>query len=68
MNPFHGINYDSCNFRSSTESVNPAGHFHIRVPALYISSDFLSDPETAVSAPERRCSSRTFRYGYLVTT
>ena len=24
--------------------------------------------ETAFRLPERRCSSRTFRYGYLVTT
>ena len=23
---------------------------------------------TVLSSPERRCSSRTFRYGYLVTT
>ena len=36
-----------------------------------ISLSFRSRPPGAVSgdiAPERRCSSRTFRYGYLVTT
>ncbi len=56
---------------------------NFRIPVSLYRADFpysvLSRPipvlnnrqQTAVSnrtAPERRCSSRTFRYGYLVTT
>ena len=35
---------------------------------LFLVSGCQADAMTHMRSPERRCSSRTFRYGYLVTT
>ena len=50
-------------------------HMDNQLPSLLLITTACSDPrppdsggEGRAFSPERRCSSRTFRYGYLVTT
>ena len=57
-----------------TELIPPSGltlFFFLRRSSAAVFHNFREEPsqETPASrSPERRCSSRTFRYGYLVTT
>ena len=47
--------------RGRHTSRHPSDSFFLHIPVRI-------SPACPTSSPERRCSSRTFRYGYLVTT
>ncbi len=74
-----GTFYRSVGGYNQLRLVAPVLHFFITITVFFFklipnyickktSSYAQKIPLKVIFAPERRCSSRTFRYGYLVTT
>ena len=58
-----------CADRPDTRTAARAGHpGALAFLFLFFFADTTHPNKEGRDAPERRCSSRTFRYGYLVTT